>query len=151
MDFKKIDGFESYEISKNGEVRNIKTKRIIKPYLYHGYHRVSLIKEKGVKKSESIHRLVATTFIPNIDNKPIVDHINQNKIDNNVSNLRWSTYKENANNIDNDKRVHKNIKIDTKIGLIYCNNRKRWIVRTKNKIVCFDNINDGFEYLKLKL
>ena len=42
-----------------------------------------------------VHRLVALAFIPNPDNKPEVDHINKNRIDNRIENLRWVTSKEN--------------------------------------------------------
>lgn len=48
---------------------------------------------------EYLHRIVAKLFIPNPDNKPCVDHINTNKLDNRVSNLRWCTHKENNNNL----------------------------------------------------
>jgi hypothetical protein len=150
MEYRKIKGYENYEVSENGDVRNIKTGRIMKPYLQQGYYRVSLIKSKNVKKSEAIHRLVAIAFIPNKDNKPIIDHINQNKSDNNKSNLRWSTYKENANNVDLIKRRQKTDRIKFKIGLLFCENIKKWIVKTKNKKVEFDDVSNAFEYLKLK-
>lgn len=45
-----------------------------------------------------MHRLVAQAFIPNPDNKPCVDHIDGNPSNNDVRNLRWTTYKENTNN-----------------------------------------------------
>lgn len=150
MEYRKIKDYENYEVSENGDVRNLKTGRIMKLYLQQGYYRVSLIKCKNVKKSEAVHRLVAIAFIPNIDNKPIIDHINQNKTDNNISNLRWSTYKENANNVDLVKRRQKTERIKLKIGLLFCENINKWIVKTKNKKIEFNDIDDAFEYLKLK-
>lgn len=150
MEYRKIKDYENYEVSENGDVRNVKTGRIMKLYLQQGYYRVSLIKSKNVKKSEAVHRLVAIAFIPNIDNKPIIDHINQNKTDNNISNLRWSTYKENANNVDLLKRRQKTERIKLKIGLLFCENINKWIVKTKNKKIEFDDIDNAFEYLKIK-
>ena len=49
-------------------------------------------------KTRSAHRLIAETFIENPDGKPCVDHINRNKHDNRVENLRWVTYAENQTN-----------------------------------------------------
>lgn len=65
-----------------------------------GYMSVSV---KG--KSKYLHRLVAECFIPNPSNKPSVDHINQNKSDNRVTNLRWATMSEQLLNITRQKRT----------------------------------------------
>lgn len=62
-----------------------------------GYRRFSLYKNGKIRRTY-IHRLVAESFIPNIENKPEIDHINTIRDDNRVENLRWVTRKENRNN-----------------------------------------------------
>lgn len=62
-----------------------------------GYRRFSLYKN-GVEKRAYVHRLVAESFVPNVENKPEIDHINTIRHDNRVENLRWVTRKENRNN-----------------------------------------------------
>lgn len=57
------------------------------------YYKVAL-----KSKQYFVHKLVANAFIPNYDNKPCVDHIDTNSLNNNVENLRWVTIKENNNN-----------------------------------------------------
>lgn len=59
-----------------------------------GYMKISLCKD-GMKKHHFVHRLVAQTFIPNIENKRTVNHKDGNKQNNCVSNLEWNTHAEN--------------------------------------------------------
>lgn len=66
-----------------------------------GYLCVPLYAKEGGKKTLKlycVHRLIAETFLPNLDNKPCIDHINTVKTDNRVENLKWVTYQENNNN-----------------------------------------------------
>lgn len=96
--FKKIKGFERYEISNFGNVRNVKTLKIRKLRVSAGYFDITFpIKIEGVQKwkSFSIHRLVAEAFIKNPEKKPCVNHKDGNKQNNKVSNLEWVTYSEN--------------------------------------------------------
>lgn len=92
--WKKIEGFENYSVSNNGQVRNDKTGRILKTYKKpSGYIQVQMGR-KTVPKY--IHRLVAQAFIPNVSNKPQINHKNGNKGDNRADNLEWVTASENA-------------------------------------------------------
>ena len=82
--YKIINGFENYSVSNFGNVRNDKTKRIFKAGINsRGYKRVKLF-----GKMINIHRLVAKTFILNPDNKKCVDHIDCDKTNNRIENLR---------------------------------------------------------------
>lgn len=71
-----------------------------------GYYMVVLGKD-GISKGYVVHRLVAQAFIPNPDNKMIVDHIDTNRKNNNLDNLRWCTPQENSNNRTTIKKLKK--------------------------------------------
>lgn len=87
-----------YEISDIGEVRNKKTQRLLCLKLdREGYYQIGMRKSNNRKKYWfSVHRLVAIHFLGDPeDNSKQVDHIDHNKTNNSVSNLRWVTVKEN--------------------------------------------------------
>lgn len=87
---------EKYAISNFGRVKNIKTNKILKLEKEEkGYYRLSIV-VNGKKKHYAVHRLVAIAFIPNHENLPQVDHIDFDKSNNHVSNLRWCSNKENS-------------------------------------------------------
>ncbi len=91
----KIKGFENYTISDKGEVFSIVRKKTISPFLHRkGYPMVTLC-QNGKKRNLYVHRLVAEAFIPNPENKPTINHKNENKLINEVSNLEWLTVEEN--------------------------------------------------------
>jgi hypothetical protein len=87
-----IDGKEThYTISDKGEVFNKKTGKILKgTYARNDYHTVQLTID-GKPKTFMTHRLVAEMFLPNPDNFTNVQHINGDKYNNSVENLRWNS------------------------------------------------------------
>lgn len=95
--WKEIKGHNNYQISNLGRIKSLNYKRsqkerILKPSIFNnGYYMITL---NGKKKL--IHRLVAETFIPNPENKPVVNHKDNNKLNNNVENLEWCSHKENT-------------------------------------------------------
>lgn len=99
--WKPIKDYDKYFISDLGRVKSLKRKKegkYLKPgNRGRGYLCVKLFKN-GKSKDISIHRLVAMHFIPNINNKRCVDHINRIRNDNRLVNLRWATYSENKLN-----------------------------------------------------
>lgn len=97
---KDIKGYEGvYKISNFGRVKSLKfgKERILKLCVSNnGYLVVNLCKNNKYR-SHYVHRLVVEAFIPNPENKPEVNHINEDKINNMISNLEWCTRKYNLN------------------------------------------------------
>ena len=94
-------GLSCYYVSTDGMVYNSKKGKMVSVILNKktGYYSVSLWNYKNKRKiNKYIHRLVAEIFIPNPDKKAFVDHIDTNKNNNSVENLRWVTQKENVRN-----------------------------------------------------
>lgn len=89
------DYSEFYEVSTFGNVRNIKTKKLLKQLIRTEYYCVSLSYVKENSCNVRVNRLVAKTFIENPNNYEVVNHIDGNKLNNNVSNLEWCSSKMN--------------------------------------------------------
>jgi hypothetical protein len=102
QEWRDIEGYGGvYQVSNDGCVRRVKggpgakAGRVLKPNPNsNGYLTVGLYGD-GKPKKHTVHRLVAEAFIPNPDNKPEVDHVDRNKLNNHMSNLRWATSSEN--------------------------------------------------------
>ena len=95
--WKPIKNFENrYRVSNFGRIYSVKRNTIMKPSMLNGYWRVTL--HDGSKTNGYyVHRIVAEAFIPNPQNKPLVNHIDEDRANNLVSNLEWATFSENVN------------------------------------------------------
>ena len=113
--WKSVKDFEGlYEISNLGNVKALKRtwrvwnyqgkkyqemgnkEKILSSSLSKCNYRQVVLSKEGKKYLKTIHRLIAEAFIPNLDNKPCVNHIDGNKLNNCVENLEWCTYSENS-------------------------------------------------------
>ena len=105
---KQIRNYDNYYIYDNGDVLNSNTNKILQGSIgEHGYKYYRLSKN-GQKKMFYAHRLVAEAFIDNPNRLPVVNHIDGNKLNNNVNNLEWVSYSENTQKWhDNNKNIHR--------------------------------------------
>jgi hypothetical protein len=87
----KHQDLSNYLISRDGRIFNSKDDEK-KTYMKNGYLNLSIN-----NKMYAIHRLVAMTYIKNPNNHPVVNHIDENKVNNKVENLEWVTQQENCN------------------------------------------------------
>ena len=119
-----ITEYPTYEVSTDGQVRNKKTGQVLKTSPNgRGYLNVGLRKDNK-RHTKKIHRLVGLTFLPNPDGKLEIDHINRNRTDNRLENLRWATRSENSQNTgrqSNNTSGFKNISSD--------NTTDRWRIK----------------------
>jgi len=91
-----IKGYEGlYKINRFGVVLSQYRGKCLKPFLANGYYKLVLVKDK-IQKKHYIHRLVAENFLVSNTTNNIVNHIDGNRLNNDVSNLEWVTYKGNA-------------------------------------------------------
>ena len=115
-----VVGYEGlYKVSNKGNVRSVARKdsigrkcggRMLKPLSHKvGYLQVQLHKN-GKMKNKYIHRLVAEAFIPNLNNLPEVNHIDEIKDNNELSNLEWCTRQYNNNHGTRIERVSKKVR-----------------------------------------
>jgi hypothetical protein len=100
--WRSVDGYINYQVSNVGRVRIASSGKIMTAFCNRqGYASISLYKD-GKRKTVNIHQLVAMCFIPKVesDERLEVDHVNQDKTNNSVSNLMWKTSRQNKWNRD---------------------------------------------------
>ena len=149
--WRNIPGYEDYEVSNYGRVRSLdrvdsrgrklKGKELKQSVSKHGYKRVCLYKN-GKAQSVRVHRLVAMAFLPNTNNLSCVNHKDENKANNHLSNLEWCTYKYNSNYGTVKERISKAMK-GKQIGAK--NPRARKVMCINNSII-FDTVIEAAKY-----
>lgn len=119
---KQIIGYDNYIIDENGNVFNTITNKYLSGSISEQGYRYYRLSKNNKKKMVYAHRLVAETFLDNPNNLPVVNHIDGNKINNNVTNLKWASYSDNAKHAYNT-------------GLIAnCRNRNYYIGDLDNEV-----------------
>lgn len=139
-EWREIKDYSNYSVSNLGNVRNNKTNRILKFGLSGNsikYHRVNLYNYNGMK-SWYVHRLVYKTFNKELLDGYVIDHIDDNPLNNIPENLKQITNRENVYK----HSLHK--------GIVWDKNRSKWLVRIKlnNKSAYIGRYNDKDEAIK---
>lgn len=148
--WKTIEGYETYSVSTFGNVRNNKTGKILKSCKNcNNQLRVTLYKN-DIKTTFSTYQLLAKAFIPNPENKEQVDHIDNDKLNNHLTNLRWATNGENQRNTKIPSINTSGVK-----GVHFHKPLKKWCARitinnVRNTIGYYDTIEEATLARQLK-
>ena len=155
---KPIPNYPNYSVTEDGKVWSNLTNKFLKAGLGKvGYYVVALRKDNN-QKTFNVHRLVAELFLNNFDNKPFVNHINGNKLDNGITNLEWCTAKENnlhahkmgLNYISESNRIEASrtakekfskIVLDTQTGVFYNSAREAAMAKKINSNTLHGKLN----------
>jgi hypothetical protein len=137
-----VKGFEGYEISTKGRFRSywkkgfknlkkklIKTPKYLKIHksITTGYYMIGLSNDDG-QKPTNVHHLLAVAFIPNPENLPCVDHIDRDRTNNALSNLRWASYQQNNTNVVRKKKNSSGIR---GVGITEDGRQKKYYAHAK--------------------
>lgn len=117
---------KNYLVSKDGRIKSKRRNKELTPKEnWDGYHRIQ-IWDSGKCNMISWHRVVAITYIPNPDNKPVVNHKDGNKTNNHVDNLEWVTQSENIQHSWNN---------GLSVKQFNCESTSREVIQLKNNVI----------------
>jgi len=151
----KITDYDNYSVSNIGEIKNNITNRILKYYIRNGYKSVTLSKN-NIKKTVNIHNIVAEHFIGKPSTICVINHKNENKLDNHISNLEYVSYRYNTMYSMTSKRK-KNVIVYDLINFITIPGYSKYMVSQSGEIYssyikrlcCHTILPNG--YCKIKL
>jgi len=122
--YKLVDDYEDYILFSTGKIYSKKTNKFLKPTnAGRGYQQYTLSNEDG-RKLFKLHRLLGITFLENYYNLPTIDHIDINAANNNLDNLRWSSYR-----LQSINKKRKKTNTSGVVGVHYCNRFKCYKAR----------------------
>ena len=98
-----VKGFPGYHITKDGKL--FRNGKLVKMFFHHNYMRCVLHNGKKYKNAKA-HRLVAEAYIPNPGNLPLVRHLDDNPLNNHISNLAWGTKSDNTFDGIRNGKIH---------------------------------------------
>lgn len=137
MEYRDIKGFEGYyKISEYGDILNVKTGKLrkLRSNVKHGYIDVDLYKD-GKVYYKRVNRLVAEAFLDKPEGKDIVMHIDNNKLNNHYTNLKWGTISENTKQAYNDGLLISSMSIPC------------ILIKNKNTYIEFDTIKELCKFI----
>lgn len=140
--WKDIEGYEGlYKVSSRGRVWSCRRNKFMSTRVSRGYL-LTKLSNNGKQKTIAVHRLVAKAFIPNPENKPEVNHKDENKLNNHANNLMWATSRENANWGTRNKRIAEYVKANpVKLNgkIVFKTKRIKQIDPKTNKVISVYN------------
>ena len=118
--WKAIQNFPNYKVNECGEVFSLRSKKLLRKSASSGYFRVGLMRN-GIRYCFPIHRLVAEAFVENPNKLPCVNHKDENKLNNNASNLEWCSYQ--YNNTYHQRHLNAGLKLRKPVSQFDFNGR----------------------------
>ena len=139
-----------YAISTLGKVMSMRDGRIMKTVIRSGYENVILTDTDGQQRGFLVHRLLATAFISNPNDYPVVNHKDENPLNNTIDNLEWCTQRYNCvyNNVHLKRGEKLKGKSSWNKGKTILNKRVKMINLKDNVVIVFDSISKAATYIQ---